>query len=252
MSLKIYVHPFLFSIEEQIKIAKEFKLGLEISFLREPKNLEVRKELKNIVEMLKDTRIKISAHLPSREVLLGAFNEDVRALSLRRTLKWLKVAKQLEAQWAVLHLNFIDSFYHHVEDRWLYYFMESMREVLHEKMPVYLENSEEKTPLIFRKVLEKIDNRVFVCFDIGHAFGYSNVSLLKWVDELSPWIREIHIHETEKGKDLHKPLGSGFIEIEKILRYIDELVEDYVITLEPVNLKQLENDIKWLRERGFI
>jgi len=250
MSLKIYVHPFLFSIEEQIKIAKEFKLGLELSLLREPENL--KKNFEKIAKMLVDARIRISTHLPTREVLLGAFNKSIRTISLERTLKWLRIAKRLKAQWAVLHLNFIDSFYQHVEGKWLEYLMKSLREILREKIPIYLENSEEKGPFIFRRVLEKLSDKVFMCFDIGHAFGYSNTSILRWIDELSPWIKEVHIHETEKGKDLHKPLGSGFMEIEKILRYIDEFVGDYVITLEPVDLKQLENDIKWLRERGFI
>jgi sugar phosphate isomerase/epimerase len=66
------------------------------------------------------------------------------------------------------------------------------------------------TPELLRRVAENLKdiNNFGVCLDLAHAF-LSKVDLKQWVDELSPYVKHIHINDNDKQQDLHLPVGSG-------------------------------------------
>jgi hypothetical protein len=44
-------------------------------------------------------------------------------------------------------------------------------------------------------------------------YGYNKEDILKWVEEIKPEIRHLHVHESQAGEDTHLPLGMGWDDV---------------------------------------
>jgi len=85
----------------------------------------------------------------------------------------------------------------------------------------------EKYPEIKEKIvkkygsLEKFSEEVIgVTFDVAHLklfenYGYGKEDMVKWVRELKPYIKHVHLSEGKAGRDTHIPLGMEGDEIIK-------------------------------------
>ncbi len=252
---RLFVEMFLLSPEENIEIAKKLKTGVEL-FLKT-----------HILVKLTTTRVKewraelsgvkgVSTHGPYRDLIPGSFDPLIRKVTLKRYLQAIEVTSMLEAEWMVIHLNFNEHLYGQLKARkqWVRNAIELFRELESKKVPIFLENTEEKNPDIFVDILNALDSKYFgMCFDVGHAYAFSDEDLSVWVEKLAPFIREVHLHESMKGEDNHLPLGSNYIDVNRVLKMLDEKASsDFVLTLEPRSEEDLGRNIDWLRNNGWI
>ena len=252
---RVFIELFLMEPEDVVELAKRLDLGAEI-FLTVSR-----------MEKFSETRIRelylkrrdlagFSIHGPYKDLVPGSIDPRIRQVTKERFLEVAEIAKKLDSEWIVLHLNFLSQIYGHEKLRkvWLEYAIRVFSELETFNIPIFLENSYEGDPTIFLDVLTNLDTDIFaMCFDIGHAYAYSDVKLEKWVEVLSSFIREVHVHETKRGQDLHLPLGSGYIDINKILSSIESNVGGgFIITLEPSSIEDLHKNLEWLRENGWI
>jgi len=44
-------------------------------------------------------------------------------------------------------------------------------------------------------------------------YGYKKEDILKWVEEIKPEIKHLHVHEAQAGEDTHLSLGMGWDDI---------------------------------------
>lgn len=252
--MKIFVEPFLFSIKESIEIAKKFNIGLELMINRERLiSLKSNKELLNRVKSVKE----LSLHAPIHDMSPGGFDEDVRKITFTRYIKTLQIGKDVNARWVLYHLSFnpLEYGYHTVRNRWIKNAVKFFEELVTQKgnMIIHLENAFEDDPDIFLNIFEKIsDEQLRMCLDIGHVNVYSKKPLDLWIKALSPYISEVHLHNNDGLEDHHWALDKGSIDINHVLELLEHNIGKYIITLEPVTLNDLEKNLKWLKENGWI
>jgi hypothetical protein len=109
---------------------------------------------------------------------------------------------------------------------------EEVKKVI-EKYPE-LKNEIEKK---YGSVDEFVKERIGATLDVGHIkmfekYGYTKEDILKWVEEIKPEIKHLHVHETQAGEDTHLPLGMGWDDvIASELEKIRDILENKKVTI---------------------
>ena len=146
--------------------------------------------------------------------------------------------------------------YPHIRKKWIRNAITLFSEInnsLKKRFKIHLENSFENDPEIFLEILKGIKSDNFrICLDIGHINVYSIQPIEYWIDKLAPYIEEVHLHNNDGKADHHWTLDVGNIDIENILHELENKVGKFVLTLEPRNREDLEKNLKWLEERGWL
>ncbi|MFZ8801064.1 MAG: hypothetical protein ACO2ON_02700 [Candidatus Nanopusillus sp.] len=89
----------------------------------------------------------------------------------------------------------------------------------------------------YGSVDEFVKERVGATLDVGHIkmfekYGYKKEDILKWVEEIKPEIRHLHVHEAQAGEDTHLPLGMGWDDvIASELEKIRDILENKKVTI---------------------
>ncbi|AMD30001.1 hypothetical protein Nps_03005 [Candidatus Nanopusillus acidilobi] len=82
-----------------------------------------------------------------------------------------------------------------------------------------------------------VKERIGATLDVGHVkmfekYGYKKDDILKWVEEIKPEIRHLHVHETQAGEDTHLPLGMGWDDIiASELEKLRDILENKKVTI---------------------
>ena len=89
----------------------------------------------------------------------------------------------------------------------------------------------------YGSVDEFVKERIGATLDVGHIkmfekYGYKKDDILKWVEEIKPEIRHLHVHESQAGEDTHLPLGMGWDDIiSSELEKIRDILENKKVTI---------------------
>lgn len=100
---------------------------------------------------------------------------------------------------------------------------------------VGIENIFEEKPNFLADLFENISSKRFMfCFDVGHYNRYSKASLAKWFKMLGDKICEIHVHDNFGRHDDHLPAGEGNFPFSKLIKFLDNINKNIVLTIEPL------------------
>ena len=89
----------------------------------------------------------------------------------------------------------------------------------------------------YGSVDEFVKERVGATLDVGHIkmfekYGYKKDDILKWVEEIKPEIKHLHVHESQAGEDTHLPLGMGWDDvISSELEKLRDILENKKVTI---------------------
>jgi len=89
----------------------------------------------------------------------------------------------------------------------------------------------------YGSVDEFVKERIGATLDFGHIkmfekYGYNKEDILKWVEEIKPEIRHLHVHEAQAGEDVHLPLGMGWDDIvASELEKLRDILENKKVTI---------------------
>ncbi|BFI73243.1 hypothetical protein YN1_2300 [Nanoarchaeota archaeon] len=116
--------------------------------------------------------------------------------------------------------------------------LNNIREELRETINQYPELKKE-----IEKQYGSVDNylkyKVGANLDVGHIkmfekFGYNKEDILKWVEEIKPEIKHLHLHEAQWGTDTHLPVGLGWDNvIAEELEKIKDILGNISVVHEP-------------------
>jgi hypothetical protein len=114
--------------------------------------------------------------------------------------------------------------------------LNNIREEVKKVIESYQELKEE-----IEKKYGSVDNfvkeRIGATLDVGHIkmfekYGYNKEDILKWVEEIKPEIKHLHVHETQAGEDTHLPLGMGWDDIiASELEKLRDILENKKVTI---------------------
>ena len=232
--------------------ARAYGVGLEIAEYCTAYNMDlhfaetdaaVRQKLEGIGQCV--------LHAPFNELFPCAIDPKARELAEYRYLQAMELAEGYGAQKIVIHSGYAPNFYY---DCWFEeqtaLFWTAFLKKHPDRLLICLENVLETAPEPLLHVLQRVeDERLRICFDVGHANAYSDRSVEEWLERFAPYIAHFHLHNNFAAADTHNGLADGTIDMKKLLEKAAGLCPKATFTVETTNA---ERDLRWLRQRGFL
>jgi sugar phosphate isomerase/epimerase len=244
------------SFDTFLSYAKEHGYNLEIASFAYSSVLD-----SNWQEILIDHQRKlrgftgtISLHGAFMELIVHSRDKRIREVAKDRIFQNLEIAKALNAKYVVFHGNFNPLIRHeNYKKNWSKQNATFWSEVL-DKYPiiVLLENLWEAMPEIFKELLNEVNSsRLKICFDMGHANVFSEVSLEEWFAVLGEDIAYMHVNDNKGDFDSELALGEGNID----WRNFSDLIEKYGIAPEIVfevgTLEKTMQSLKYFQKQNI-
>ncbi len=147
-------------------------------------------------------------------------------------------ATSLKAGRVVLHSGYrqdIDLF--QIRDSWLKrcveFWQREIRRWSEAGIVIVLENNTEQTPDLLVQLVDQVDHpSLGLCLDIGHQHLFSTLDAPTWVRRMDRRLFHIHLHDNDRTRDSHAPLGRGTIDFEPFYAAIIEHAPQATISLE--------------------
>ena len=195
--MNIYVNSFS---EYYVEMSKKNGIGLEVIQYADPNFLDDFNENHNEITRMMDGIPKISMHGSYFDLFHNSVDPLIREVSEKRFMQSVQAASFHGVESLVFHSVYKKHFDGH-STKALNSFIEKsiafwtqFETNIPEGTTIYIENVEDENPEVLNEIIEEIGNhKVQCCFDIGHAFANSPVSLEKWIDVLNDNIGHVHI-----------------------------------------------------------
>lgn len=170
----------------------------------------------DLEQMMKDLDYcpSLSIHAPFMDMSPGAVDAKVRAVTLERFSRIMEIAEILSPKAIVFHSGYEKWRYAHRVDIWLEGSLITWQPIIEKATRqgtrIAIENIFEDEPSNLVALMDKLYSENFgICFDTGHCNLFSRVPLEEWLETLTPYIFELHLHDNDKSFDQHLPIGDG-------------------------------------------
>ena len=113
-----------------------------------------------------------------------------------------------------------------------------------------IENSQDVDTTPLEALMQRTDERVQVCLDLGHAH-YSGTPIEEWFERLGDSLACLHLSDNNGRFDDHLPLGEGTIcwkEADSLYRALGRTLP---LTLEVGGLEGVKRSVSYLRENSY-
>ena len=227
-------------------VAAKYGTGIEIAQFCTAWNMdmyftETNAEVLSCIEGIESKVL----HAPFNELFPCAIDPEARALAARRYREAIALARRYGADKVVIHSGYAPNFYYDIwfEEQSIVFWKEFLASIP-EGITVCLENVLETEPEPLLHIVEALDDeRIRLCFDIGHANAYSKTPVMQWLERFAPFISHFHIHNNGGEYDAHDHLTEGTIPMRELLEHAEELCPQATYTLE---ITDSQNDVNWL------
>lgn len=230
----IHVHIPYQRVEEHINLLKREGLSPEIYFSSSSLDTITEKDIISLKEKL-DYSPSLSIHAPFMDLSPGAVDSKVREVTISRFSSILDIAEILKPVSIVFHSGYEKWKYAHRIDVWLEGSMMTWPELIKRAaklgVRIAIENIFEDEPSNLHFLMRELHSANFgLCFDTGHCNLFSKVPLAEWLDMLSPFIFELHLHDNDKTFDSHLPIGDGTFDFDLFFMRLKDI--DCLYTIE--------------------
>jgi len=229
-------------------LALRYGAGIEIAEYCTAWNMDMYFEQTNesVLSCIESIKNKV-LHAPFNELFPCAIDPEARALAAKRYNRAIVLAENYGASKVVIHSGYAPNFYFDCwfEEQSALFWKEFIKSVP-EGITVCVENVLETAPEPLLHILRAVnDEKLRICFDIGHANAYSKRPIMEWLELFAPYISHFHIHNNNGDHDSHSHLTEGTIPMEELLCEAERLCKNPTYTLE---ITDAAPDIKWLLE----
>ncbi len=207
-----------------------------------------------IAEALHEHKVECTIHGPFRELMPGAQDDKIRALTVERIEQALKLTQNFPKKQMVLHHGYWSFTHREIFSKWLDSCTKTLERVLKiaeaQNCTIALENVFEEEPDVLCALMERVKSKSLgVCFDTGHFNLFSKTSSTEWLDALGPYLMEMHIHDNNGKRDQHLSIGEGCINFDEIFSWLSKNNKvSPVYVLEAHKPKQAVMSIKRFKE----
>jgi sugar phosphate isomerase/epimerase len=203
--------------------------------------------------LLREAGLGCTIHAPFLDLNPGALDDGVRRLTVARHRDLLHAAAIFSPRTVVFHAGYDRWRYDGRIEAWLEPSLRTWGELLPlagrllpETTPV-LENIYEHEPDSLRRLLEELrGERVGFCLDTGHFLLFGRAGLAAWLENLGPWLGEIHLHDNHGHRDEHLPPGEGIFPWRELLPRLPALPSGLCLTLEAHSPEELDRSLAWV------
>ena len=237
---------------DAVETAKKYGFGLEIAEFCTALNMDMGFDYwDGTVKEKMAGADKFTFHAPFNELCPSAIDPLILEVAHKRYNQAYELMRSYGINKMVVHSGYLPHVY--FKDYFVERSVRFWREFLqdkHEDFSLCIENVLEDAPDILIRIVKEVDDRrMGICLDIGHANTVvSNKPILEWIDEVSPFLSHIHIHNNYREYDNHNPVSDGLIDYSAAMKSLFEKRPDVSVTIESLDA---EKTASWLCENGF-
>jgi sugar phosphate isomerase/epimerase len=209
----------------------------------------------SIVNLLTSYNFKYFLHVPSIDINLASLNPNIGKASEKIVIDAVRFASKVNAELVVSHAgrlsrdypqSFIEKAFENVLTR-----LRRIVKVSKDLGIIFtIENDHKASDYLIagypKQVLSLVRNLgCKLTLDIGHAKTLGKIGA--FLDTLSMYTVNVHLHDNNGAEDEHMPLGKGKIPIAKLLRKIKTSSYSPSLTLECHSIEGLRQDYNLLK-----
>lgn len=195
----------------------------------------------------------LSIHGPFLDLNPVSWDSKVRQAARERFSEAYQAACALGAEKIIYHTCFVPMT--NLLDGWAERMTEFWRDFMEGRdsgVSVCLENVFDPEYAPLGKIVREVDHPAFgLCLDIGHANCFSPYPAEEWLQELSPYIRHLHLHDNHGKQDEHLGIGQGDLSWESVLGLIRERLPQADAAIENPSRQLCEVSLAALKDFGI-
>lgn len=207
--------------EHELRCAGRFGVGAEIQTFGFPQFLEKdsTKLLLKTIKLADRLKGPVGCHGPFIDTIHHSPDPDIREVCRMRYLRAFDVAEALGAGYVLFHSQFnpiirVPVYKKAYYENSLRFWPELIEEAEKRRIPIYIENMFDDSPVPARKVADAFNSSYFkLCLDVAHAAIHSDLDLADWIDDYGDHLRHVHINDCMGKMDDHLGLGEGVLDL---------------------------------------
>ncbi len=226
--------------EQELRYATQYGVGAEIQTFGFPQYLEkdATKLLQKTIAQVDKLKGPIGCHGPFIDTIHHSPDPEIREVCRIRYLRAFDVAEALGARYILFHSQFnpiirvpiYKKVYH---ENSLRFWPEMIEEAEKRKIPIYIENMFDDSPVPARMVADAFDSPYFkLCLDVAHAMIHSTLDIAEWIDACSDHLRHVHINDCMGSMDDHLGLGQGVLDLPRAFALLKKANSSLTYALE--------------------
>lgn len=242
-NVQIHV-PFHLLTTEHLSLVIKERINPEISFNCTDLETWTKSVFLEVAKLITEAELTVTFHAPFIDLRPGAIDPKIRQITKDRLQQVFDLVPYFHPLTVVCHPSFDERYYGSHNQAWLEnsietwsYFLPLAEEM---KTIIALENVYETDPAPLTKLLGALSSpRIRFCFDTGHCNFFSRTPFATWIEEMSPYLSQLHIHDNSGSADDHAPVGEGNFPFTALFALLHERNLAPLVTLEPHSLDDL-------------
>ena len=247
---KVQIHiPFHLLRDKLLPMVIRKKINPEIGFSHEALDRFHPDDFRKIADTLSNAGLTVTLHAPFMDLRPGAIDPKIRQVTIDRLQQVFDLAPYFHPRSIVCHPSFDERYYVSTEEEWLQNSLDTWKRFsgIAEEIGtlIALENIYETAPEPLHRLLTALASpHICFCFDTGHFNAFARAPLELWLDQMGPFIGQLHVHDNHGVTDEHLPVGEGNFPFPAFLKKIRELGRHPIITIEAHSEENLWRTLK--------
>ncbi|MDY6951098.1 MAG: sugar phosphate isomerase/epimerase family protein [Thermodesulfobacteriota bacterium] len=229
--------PFRLLEDKYLPLVLKRRINPEIGIDGNLMDTHGRKAFSRMASLLRQEGLSITLHGPFYDLSPGAVDKKILLATRERLRQAFDLIPLFEPASVVCHTGYDRKRYGNDKDLWLETAVETWAPLVKDlegtRTRLMLENVYEKTPAILLRLIKGLNTKnVGFCFDTGHMHAFSATNVQGWLEDLGPFVEELHVHDNHGSRDDHLAIGAGDIDFDTLFRYVAKNRLKPIITLE--------------------
>ncbi|SEA38503.1 Sugar phosphate isomerase/epimerase [Desulfuromusa kysingii] len=209
-------------------------------------------QLGGCADQLLESGLSTTLHAPFSAFNPGSSKRKIRNHSLQMAAQSLLLAEKLHARRIVFHPGLAYGSDAKKVASWfensLTFWPEFIQRAAEINCTLCIENIYATSPDILIRLLVELDSpHIGHVFDVGHWNIFGTGSLCGWLAETAPYLKHMHLHDNNGGKDEHLAVGQGTVPFSDLFGWLKTAQSPPTITLENHSLPEVEQSLVTLQ-----
>ncbi|HHD62989.1 MAG TPA: sugar phosphate isomerase/epimerase [Desulfobulbaceae bacterium] len=215
-----------------------------------------RDDFEDIARIFHKQNLPCTLHAPFHDLVPGGFEQRMVELSREKLRRAFELIPIFKPKSIVCHLGFETKKHQAQFDRWLETSITTWKPLVRlaesAGTRVMFENTYETDPFAHKQLLTALDSiNAGFCLDTGHLLSFAGTGRQPWLDQLGPWLSQLHLHDNDGTGDTHLAIGSGCFDFAGLFRDLQQKKISPLITLEPHSEQDLWLSLENITQSGL-
>jgi sugar phosphate isomerase/epimerase len=250
--------PFKLLKERYLPDVLERRINPEIGISGDVLDTYSGREFHQVASLIQAEGLRITLHGPFFDLVPGGMDKKMLQTSRERLQQAFELVPVFNPLSIVCHTGYDRKRYLDAQDQWLEAAVETWTNLLRglggTQTVLVMENVYEKTPRMLLRLLKSLGSeKTGFCFDAGHMNAFSDTDLHGWLEAMTPFLKQLHLHDNNGGADDHLAIGEGAIAFDRLFSHLEKNQLKPIITLEAHQEKALWDSLETLsRSEPFL